>query len=74
MRLRQGLFRECVRWRRRSVLDAAGSPARRPASLAHAYYLLDLAYTSLGGPGPAVGEMALPIYEELGDLVGQAQP
>ena len=43
------------------------------AELAHAYYLLHLAYTSLGSPERArVRDLALPIYEELGDLLGQA--
>jgi tetratricopeptide (TPR) repeat protein len=41
--------------------------------LAHAYYLGHLAYTSLGSPKRnEVRELALPIYEELGDLLGQA--
>jgi tetratricopeptide (TPR) repeat protein len=42
-------------------------------SLAHAYYLMHLAYTELGSPErEAFRGLALPIYEELGDLLGQA--
>ena len=43
------------------------------ASLAHAYYLLHLALHPLGSPERAAFRgLALPIYEELGDLLGQA--
>jgi tetratricopeptide (TPR) repeat protein len=71
VRLRQGLFRECVRWCRDALDDALTDGEMR--QVAHAYYLLHLAYTSLGSP-ERVGlrGMALPIYEELGDLLGQA--
>jgi tetratricopeptide (TPR) repeat protein len=43
------------------------------ASVAHAYYLLAHAYAFLGSPeSKRYRALALPIYEELGDLVGQA--
>src|SRR5262249_48476900 len=40
--------------------------------LAHAYWLRDIAETQLGRDSEFRG-LALPIYEELGDLVGQAK-
>ena len=49
------------------------STGRTLPQLAHAYYLLHLAYTSLRSPERAAfRDLALPIYEELGDLLGQA--
>jgi tetratricopeptide (TPR) repeat protein len=43
------------------------------ALLAHAYYLLDWAHTELGNADAArYRDLALPIYEELGDHAGQA--
>src|SRR5439155_17502893 len=43
------------------------------AATAHAYYLLDHAYTLLGNPESAkYRALALPIFEELRDFVGQA--
>lgn len=43
--------------------------------LAHAYYLIDFAYTDLGAQAAAkqYRGLALPIYERLGDLVGQVK-
>lgn len=71
VRYRQGLYAECVRWCHRAVRDAEAINDR--PSLAHAYYLLDAAYTDLGKPESArFRALALPIYEEIGDLVGQA--
>ncbi len=70
-RFRQGSFEECVEWVER-VIDEARTAGALP-ELAHAYYLGHLAYTSLGSPKRhQVRELALPIYEELGDLLGQA--
>ncbi|MBI1886032.1 MAG: tetratricopeptide repeat protein [Chloroflexi bacterium] len=71
-RYRQGRYRECIRWCRRAV-DQAKAIGEK-AGLAHAYFLLDAAYTDLGRPeeGLRYRNLALPIYEELGDLVGQA--
>ena len=71
VRFRQGDFFNCIEWSRRVVEDA--QPIDDLAGLAHAYYLLHLAYTSLGAPERAgFRGLALPIYEELGDLLGQA--
>ena len=71
IRFRQGALADCVQWCERAVEEARGAGAL--AQLAHAYYLLHLAYTSLGSPERTrVRDLALPIYEELGDLLGQA--
>ena len=71
IRLRQGALADCVQWCERAVEDARGAGALE--QLAHGYYLLHLAYTSLGSPERLrVRDLALPIYEELGDLLGQA--
>jgi class 3 adenylate cyclase/tetratricopeptide (TPR) repeat protein len=70
-RFRQGAFEECVEWVEPVIEDARTAGAL--PELAHAYYLAHLAYTSLGSPKRNdVRELALPIYEELGDLLGQA--
>jgi class 3 adenylate cyclase/tetratricopeptide (TPR) repeat protein len=70
-RFRQGAFEECVEWVERVIEDARAAGALE--ELAHAYYLVHLAYTSLGSPKRnEVRDRALPIYEELGDLLGQA--
>ena len=71
VKLRQGEFRDCIEWCTR-VVDEAGQLHDLPA-LAHAYYLLHLSHTSLRSPERAAFRgLALPIYEELGDLLGQA--
>src|SRR3954452_23917678 len=70
-RFRQGAFEECVEWVERVIEDARAAGALE--ELAHAYYLVHLAYTSLGSPKRhEVRDLAVPIYEELGDLLGQA--
>jgi class 3 adenylate cyclase/tetratricopeptide (TPR) repeat protein len=69
-RYRQGRFVDCVAHGERAVVDAERGDAL--AELAHAYYLLDVATTQLGRPERRYRELALPIYEEIGDLVGQA--
>lgn len=70
-RFRQGAFDECVEWTERVIDDARAAGALE--ELAHAYYLVHLAYTSLGSPKRhEIRDLALPIYEELGDLLGQA--
>lgn len=70
-RFRQGAFEECVEWTERVIEDARAAGALE--ELAHAYYLVHLAYTSLGSPKRhEVRDLALPIYEELGDLLRQA--
>jgi tetratricopeptide (TPR) repeat protein len=71
VRQRQGNFEEMAEWCERAIghAEAAGS---RPG-LAHAYYLLDMAQTRLGRPSTEFRHLALPIYEEIGDLLGQAK-
>ncbi|HEX5480077.1 MAG TPA: tetratricopeptide repeat protein, partial [Dehalococcoidia bacterium] len=71
VRFRQGKYADCAAWCRRAIPDAEAGGNR--ASLAHAYFLLGHASTFLGGgEGPEFRRRALEIYEELGDLVGQA--
>lgn len=71
VRFRQGRYSECARWCREVLRDAEAISDR--AGLAHAYYLLAHACTFLGNPESRhYRALALPIYEELGDLVGQA--
>jgi tetratricopeptide (TPR) repeat protein len=71
VRFRQGRYADCAR-SCRQVLHAAEAAGDR-ASLAHAYYLLDHAHTMLGtDEAGQYRALALPIFEELGDLVGQA--
>ena len=68
VRLRQGRFAECVR-----LCEGIVASAPEPARLAHAYYLLHLAHTSTGSPErERYRDRALPIYEQLGDFLGQA--
>ena len=71
-RFRQGRFADCIDWCRRVVEQA--SEIEYLPGLAHAYFLLHVSYTELGSPDRvAFRGLALPIYEELGDLLGQAQ-
>jgi class 3 adenylate cyclase/tetratricopeptide (TPR) repeat protein len=71
VRLRQGKLKECIRWCREVAPVAL--EIEDLESLAHAYYLLHLSYTSLGSPERRdFRGIALPVYEELGDLLGQA--
>jgi tetratricopeptide (TPR) repeat protein len=67
---RQGHFEECLVWAERAAghAEAAGY---RPG-LAHAYRVLNTAHRELGGSETRWFELALPIYEELGDRVGKA--
>jgi len=68
---RQGSFTGAVEWGRRAVDEANEATDLR--GLARGYYLLHLAYSSLGSPERrAFRGLALPIYEDLGDLLGQA--
>lgn len=70
VRFRQGHYALCVE--RALAAAAAAEVASDRALLAHAYYLLHAAYGDLGSPEVArYRDLALPIYEELGDLVGQ---
>jgi predicted ATPase/class 3 adenylate cyclase len=70
VRHRQGEFADAIDWARRAAEHAEEAGDRR--ELAHAYYLLDVAHTRLGRPDPSYREHALPMLEEIGDLVGQA--
>ncbi|HEX7254836.1 MAG TPA: tetratricopeptide repeat protein [Gaiellaceae bacterium] len=70
VRHRQGRFAEAVDWAERAAAHAEEAGSVR--ELAHAYYLLDVAHTRLGTPDPSYNERALPMLEEAGDLVGQA--
>ena len=71
VRFRQGTFHECIRLSRQ-VVDEALAVADTE-SLAPAYLLLHLVHTVLGSPERAAFRgLALPLYEDLGDLSGQA--
>src|SRR5581483_34389 len=70
VRHRQGRIQEAKEWAERAAQHAEAAGARK--SLAHAYYLLDLICTNLGEPNAKYRQDALPIYREIGDLVGQA--
>ena len=68
VRYRQGRFRDCVRWAEEAQRHAAAIDDR--PGLAHAYYLLHLAHTSLGSSERVrYRGLALPITEELADLL-----
>lgn len=70
IRYRQGRYAACVA-EALPVLEPAAAGGHRDV-LANAYYLLHAAYGDLGSPEVArYRDLALPIYEELGDLVGQ---
>jgi class 3 adenylate cyclase/tetratricopeptide (TPR) repeat protein len=70
-RFRQGKFEECIR-RCRQLVDEA-LPAGDTKTLAPAYLMLHIVHTLLGSPDrEAFRGLALPLYEELGDLSGQA--
>ena len=67
----QGRHREAVRWCT-TAIELAREADDRDA-LAHAYYVIDWAYAGLGRSDLAVHSAdALALYEELGDLGGQA--
>ena len=67
----EGRYRACIKKGRQVLEDAQAVGDLR--ALAHAYYLLDWACTESGiGEASQYRGLALPIYEELGDLVGQA--
>lgn len=70
-RYRQGRFRASAEAALAAAELAETSGAR--SELAHAYYLVDAALTDLGDVDAVLyRQLALPIYEELGDLLGQA--
>ncbi|HEX9765503.1 MAG TPA: tetratricopeptide repeat protein, partial [Nitriliruptorales bacterium] len=66
----EGRYAASIWWAKRAAAHA--EPLGALDVLAHAYYLLDWAYSDLGDPAAEqYRELALPIYEQLGDLVGQ---
>jgi class 3 adenylate cyclase/tetratricopeptide (TPR) repeat protein len=68
---RQGRFQECIARCREVVSEAL--PAGDTKTLAPAYLLLHTVHTMLGSPErESYRGLALPLYEELGDLSGQA--
>jgi tetratricopeptide (TPR) repeat protein len=71
VRFRQGAFTECIRELDEVVQEALA--AGDTTSLAPAYMTLHTVYSYLGRPERAAFRgLALPLYEELGDLKGQA--
>jgi tetratricopeptide (TPR) repeat protein/class 3 adenylate cyclase len=70
-RFRQGAFKDCIR-RADEVVERAPTIGDRK-QLAAAYLLLHLAHTVMGSADRlAFRDLALPLFEELGDLNGQA--
>ena len=66
-RIRQGRSRDAITWCQRAVEE--GEPVGAREALAHAYLVLDEAYSSLGRFDEAVySPLALALYEELGDV------
>jgi class 3 adenylate cyclase/tetratricopeptide (TPR) repeat protein len=71
VRQAQGRHADAIRWCRSAIEEATAAGERE--ALAHAYYLLDWALVDLGRREEAThSEAALGIYDELGDLGGQA--
>ncbi|MCW2966080.1 MAG: tetratricopeptide repeat protein [Actinomycetia bacterium] len=64
---RQGKLEDCVAWTERAITHAKSADDRK--GLARAYYVRGAAEGDLGGPAREFLELALPIFEELGDLV-----
>ena len=70
VRFRQGRYSDCLDWAERARREAEASANR--SCLAHSLALIDLSAASLGVNHGAFALRALSIYEEVGDLVGQA--
>jgi class 3 adenylate cyclase/tetratricopeptide (TPR) repeat protein len=71
VRVREGEFADGIEWCMK-VIEEANRELDLPA-LAHAYHLAHLAHISLRTPERAAFRgLALPIYEEIGNLLGQA--
>ena len=69
--VKQGRFAEAIDWCGRAVSEAELSDEKNARALA--YCMLDWAYVALGSPEQATySRRALILYEELGDLPGQA--
>jgi class 3 adenylate cyclase/tetratricopeptide (TPR) repeat protein len=71
VRHRQGRLADGAEWGLRAAEHAEAAGLRK--ELAHAYYLLDLICTRLGQPEERFRTGALPIFREIGDLVGEAR-
>jgi class 3 adenylate cyclase/tetratricopeptide (TPR) repeat protein len=71
VRYRQGRYGECMEWCERARTEATESGDR--SCLAHTLQLIDLTAHTMNLNNGAYGLRALSIYEELGDLVGQAK-
>jgi tetratricopeptide (TPR) repeat protein len=70
IRIEQGRTQDAIKLCRLAVEEAESAGAREP--LAHAYFLLDWCYASLGRYEEAIySPLALAIYEELGNLQRQ---
>lgn len=69
-RLRQARYRDAIPLLEKGLAGARAAGDRR--SEARAYYLLNWAWTDLGETKPEYRDAPLAIYEELGDLLGQA--
>jgi tetratricopeptide (TPR) repeat protein len=71
VRQTQGRSADAIAWSRRAVGEAERAGNRK--ALAQALFILDWAHAELGRPGEANGSArALALYEDLGDLAGQA--
>jgi len=71
-RLHGGKHRQALPLLERAVHEA--ERAKDPATLAHAYYLLDWAHSDLGNPeAQRYRDLALPIFEDLGDYDKQGR-
>lgn len=70
VRFRQGRYSDCLEWAERARREAEVSANH--SCLAHSFALIDLSAASLGINHGAYALRALSIYEEIGDLVGQA--
>jgi tetratricopeptide (TPR) repeat protein len=68
---RQGRFADAVEWGTRAAEHAEAIESR--SAVAHAYYLLDLAYSRLGQRDNPYRGLSLAIYEETADLWGQTR-
>jgi tetratricopeptide (TPR) repeat protein len=70
VRHRQGRYSECLEWAERARREAEASANQ--SCLAHSFMLIDYSAMALGTNHGAYALRALSIYEEIGDLVGQA--
>jgi class 3 adenylate cyclase/tetratricopeptide (TPR) repeat protein len=69
VRFRQGGYVDAIEWGTRAAGHAERADARD--ALAHAYYLLATARLQTGERESTFFDLALPIFEEMGDVAGQ---